>query len=52
MKITLRFIALITFPIWITIACLPAFVSLGILGSNKTEKWLLPILNWCIKQID
>ena len=47
----MRLIALIILLLWTIIACIPAFISIAIIGINKTDKWIAPIYNWCIKKL-
>ena len=48
----MRMIALIIFIAWAILTCAPVLLSLGIVGFDKTEKWFIPILNWCIERME
>ena len=48
----MRMIALIIFIAWAMLTCVPALLSSGIVGYDKTEKWFYPILDWCIERME
>ena len=48
----MRMIALIIFLAWVIITCVPALLSIGVVGFDKTEKWFVPVLNWCIERME
>ena len=48
----MRMLALLIFIAWTILTCAPALISIGIVGGDKTEKWFLPVLDWCIERME